>query len=110
MGNSTTLPIDVILPIRLPSSSVNHRLPSDPTVIPHGALLAVGIGNSRIVTRGSPNTGCCVRVPQAHATLASRAPASRRHKKYRFIDSPSSLVNELQMTLPTMWPQQCARQ
>src|SRR6266567_3173634 len=33
-------------PILLLKFSVNHRAPSGPGVIPHGSLLAVGIGNS----------------------------------------------------------------
>src|SRR5437867_12110894 len=38
---SVTVPDVVILPIRLPLSSVNHRLPSGPAVMPWGSLLAV---------------------------------------------------------------------
>ncbi len=36
MGNSVMRPPVVILPILLPSPSVNHRLPSGPAVMPFG--------------------------------------------------------------------------
>src|SRR5438105_3303452 len=44
------VPLGVIFPILLPSSSVNHRLPSGPVVMSLGVLLLVGIGNSVKVT------------------------------------------------------------
>lgn len=38
------VPAAVQRPILLPAPSVNQRLPSGPTVMPHGVLAAVGIG------------------------------------------------------------------
>jgi hypothetical protein len=46
MGNSVTAPPGVIRPTLLAPASVNQRLPSGPSVIPEGRLLAVGIGYS----------------------------------------------------------------
>src|SRR5207248_1326175 len=49
-GSSVMTPAVVILATRpLLLDSVNHRLPSGPTVMPWGKLFAVGIGNSVIV-------------------------------------------------------------
>ncbi len=39
--NSVTTPVGVIRPIRLPTYSVNHRLPSGPAVMPQGCAPAV---------------------------------------------------------------------
>ena len=38
--------VGLIIPILLPASSVNQRLPSEPAVIPSGSEPAVGIVNS----------------------------------------------------------------
>src|SRR5258708_34975930 len=46
MANSEKVPAVVTRPILLPFSSVNHRAPSGPAVIPWGVLLAVGMMNS----------------------------------------------------------------
>src|SRR5436309_2401970 len=48
MGYSVICPAGVIRPMLFPLTSVNHRLPSGPAVIPRGALTAVGTGNSVI--------------------------------------------------------------
>ena len=40
------VPLVVIRPILLTADSVNHRLPSGPSAIRAGPLLAVGMGNS----------------------------------------------------------------
>src|SRR5260370_24014596 len=39
------IPLVVIRPMLFPVSSVNHRLPSGPVVMPPGSLGVVGIGN-----------------------------------------------------------------
>jgi hypothetical protein len=52
-GNSVIVPAVVMRPILFPSSSVNQRLPSEPTVIPLGKLVPVGIGNSVNATLGA---------------------------------------------------------
>src|SRR5215469_11696081 len=48
IGNSVRTPSGVILPILLPSRSVNHTFPSGPAVISHGADRGVGTANSVI--------------------------------------------------------------
>ena len=40
------VPVGVSLPTLFPWLSLNHRLPSEPPVIPTGPLLAVGMANS----------------------------------------------------------------
>jgi hypothetical protein len=47
-GNSVIDPFGVMRPIRSVAISMNHKLPSDPSVIPAGELLGVGSGNSVI--------------------------------------------------------------
>src|SRR5215471_4341661 len=49
MGNSVIVPLGVLRPILLPSCSANQRLPSGPTVMPVGPLLALGRANSVIL-------------------------------------------------------------
>src|SRR4051812_43479321 len=53
--NSVSAPSGVIRPMR-PASSVNHTLPSGPAVMLFGKLLALGSGNSVMMTVGPPLT------------------------------------------------------
>ena len=46
MGNSVNAPSVVTRPILLLASSVNHRFPSGPVVMPQGPLYGVGTENS----------------------------------------------------------------
>ena len=50
MVNSVMVPVGVIRPTLLPACSTNQMLPSGPSVMPTGALLAVGIVNSPTTT------------------------------------------------------------
>ena len=50
IGNSVTTPAGVICPMLLPLLSANQKLPSGPATRPQGALEALVIGNSLIVS------------------------------------------------------------
>ncbi len=48
--NSVTTPAGVIRPIRLPSNSVNQRLPSGPAAIPVGRAAGGDAGGNSVTT------------------------------------------------------------
>ena len=73
-GNWVITPLVVIRPILFPEDSVNQTLPSGPRVMPKGALLGAGSGNS-------------VMVP----TLAQAGEVVILHKKSSVVPSTTSL-------------------
>src|SRR5215467_9852404 len=80
MGNSVIVPLGVMRPILLPSSSANQRLPSGPAVMAIGVPGEVGMGNSVIVPLGVmrpillPSCSANQRLPSGPAVMALGLP------------------------------------
>src|SRR5262245_47995232 len=73
IGNSVITPSGVILPNWAADSSVNHRLPSGPTVIDPGCAPLVGTGNSVMTEAAAGDTAnTSVSTRAAGAALTNR--------------------------------------
>ncbi len=75
---SVTSPAGVTRPTRLPDTSVNHTLPSDPVAIPSGLLLGTGSGNS-VTAIASARPAPATATAQTASAAATPALARRSH-------------------------------